>query len=358
MGAQAGLARHESPYRGRRLLTLARALVDDHPQILGMLEAGDINEHRAELITLETQDLGRDDRLVVDRAMADFLAAYPCPGDRAVADQTRRVVMRIDEAGAMRRPEKAHSRRHVTSRTFGDGTAQVNGTIADYQMVAIMGSLDERVALMRSMGDERSSAQIRADLFVERLTGQVIATSVPLAIHLVVSAESLLGDATEPAEVPGLGPIPAALARKLALASPEQGATIRRLFADTDHLVAMESTSRTFDGLLRAFITIRDRRCRTPWCDAPIRHLDHPRPAAAGGRTSLHNSQGLCESCNYVKEEPGWTAEVVSTAVIEPHIIEVTDPIGHHHSSREPPPSVDPHHGYVHRHPGVWTRAA
>ncbi len=69
IGAEVGLARHESPHRGRGLLGLARALVDDLPQTLAALERGDINEHRAQIIAEETRDLTRPDRMAVDREL-------------------------------------------------------------------------------------------------------------------------------------------------------------------------------------------------------------------------------------------------------------------------------------------------
>ncbi len=204
-GAQVGLARRESPHRGRRLLGLARGLVDHHPMVLAMLAVGEINERRAELIVTETQDLEEHDRRTADQMIAGLLCDRGGSwGDRSLQDETRRVVQRIDAAGALRRREKAHARRHVFTRSFGDGTAQVSGTIADYQMVAIMTSLEERAQAMIARGDdERSRSQIIADLFVERLTGQVTATSVPVSIEVVMPVETLLGDADEPAEVAG-----------------------------------------------------------------------------------------------------------------------------------------------------------
>ena len=45
----------------------------------------------------------------------------------------------------------------------------------------------------------------------------------------------------------------------------------------------MESTSRLFRGSLALMIRFRDQVCRTPWCEAPIRHLDHPE-GRRGGR--------------------------------------------------------------------------
>jgi hypothetical protein len=355
-----GAARHESPSRGHRLLLLARGLVDDHPEVLALLDAGEINETRAELVCAETRDLTAGDRRTADREIAARLVAEPGLGNRDVADLARRTSFRIDPTAAVRRRARGHAERHVSARAYGDGTAQVAGRVADHQMVAIMTSLEHQASLLRATGcDDRTRAQVIADLFVERLTGQATAVATPVRIDLVVSAETLLADGDEPAEVPGLGPIPASVAREMVLASPEQATVIRRLFADTDHLVAMESVSTHFHGLLRQLLELRDRRCRTPWCDAPVRHGDHVRPRARGGPTSLHNGQGLCESCNLTKEEPGWHHQVTSADVVEAHTVDVTSPTGHRYRSRAPsPPGADPRDHYAQTRPGVWTLIA
>ena len=73
VGAQVGLARHESPHRGRRLTGLAVALVDDLPHTLAALERGDINEHRAQLVADGVGDLTAADRGRVDADLADRL---------------------------------------------------------------------------------------------------------------------------------------------------------------------------------------------------------------------------------------------------------------------------------------------
>jgi hypothetical protein len=111
---------------------------------------------------------------------------------------------------------------------------------------------------------------------------------------------------------------------------------VRRLYScpDTGALVAMDINRRFFDGQLREFLITADRRCRTPWCDAPIRHLDHPIPVAQGGETSAANSQGVCEACNYSKEAPGWR-----TIPKADRVVETITPTGHRYSSR-PPPAV------------------
>lgn len=100
----------------------------------------------------------------------------------------------------------------------------------------------------------------------------------------------------------------------------------------------MDSRSRREGGLAR-FIRLRDQVCRVPWCDAPIRHTDHPEGAASGGQTSDLNAQGLCEACNYAKEAPGWSVLPVSPS---PHTVEIRTPGGQVHRSQAPLPGHVP----------------
>ncbi|WP_323792390.1 HNH endonuclease [Nocardioides sp.] len=359
MATEVGLARRESPSRGARYVKLARALVDDHPEVLALLESGELNERRAELIVDETAVLCLEDRRAADTALAHHLLDNPSLGDRDLRDAARRIVQRIDGVAAERRRARAHRGRHVAARARADGCGEVTGNVADWQMAAIMSSLSQRADVMLHEGDERTRAQLIADLFVERLAGLPGASAVPVHLDIVVGAEALLGETNEPAEVSGLGPIPAGLARRLLLASPQARTRVRRLFADTDHLIVMESSSRTFDGLLRSFIRLRDGRCRTPWCDAFIRHIDHVQDAADGGPTALHNGQGLCESCNYAKQDPGIRHQVISRAIVEPHTTRITTPAGASYHSRAPaPPGCNPQNLFIQRQPGVWTRVA
>ncbi|MEJ7833730.1 MAG: DUF222 domain-containing protein [Nocardioides sp.] len=360
-GAQVGLARHESPHRGRELLGLARALVDDLPLTLAALERGDLSERRALVIAHETRDLCANDPRLVD-AEIGASTELATLGDRRLSWAVRRIVLRVDEPGALRRRQKSVARRHVSGRLLGDGTGLISAIVSDVHYAAIMTSLRQRAAIEKRLPgnehDGRCHSQRIVDIFVERLTGQVTATSVPVNLALVVSAETLLADDPEPGDIPGFGPVPATVARKMAASSPEHQTRIRRLFrlAETDALIAMDSTAQRFDGLLADFIEIRDQLCRIPWCNAPIRHLDHVTPRRQGGLTSGPNGQGLCESCNYVKESAGWRHQTISTE-FERHEIEITTPTGRQHRSRAPDPvGREPH--WVQHRPGVWTLAA
>jgi hypothetical protein len=175
-----------------------------------------------------------------------------------------------------------------------------------------------------------------ADSLVERLTGQATAEAVPVQINLVMTDESLLTGEREPAQVQGFGPLPATLARRLVKQAPQDARRVRRLFTSptTGQLIAMESKARLFPPALAEFLVIRDQTCRTPWCDAPIRHADHVVDAAAGGPTKAVNGQSLCEACNHTKTLRGWGAK--SGAEPGPHLVHTTTPTGHTYSSRAP----------------------
>ena len=97
----------------------------------------------------------------------------------------------------------------------------------------------------------------------------------------------------------------------------------------------MESRSRCFPRGLAAFIALRDQRCRTPYCDAPIRHRDHAQPRNRGGPTSAKNGLGACERCNYAKESPGWHVTAGDESGV--HTAEFVTPTGARYHSTAPP---------------------
>jgi hypothetical protein len=207
--------------------------------------------------------------------------------------------------------------------------------------VAVYAALRKEAEAKRAQGDPRTVAQLMADILVARATGRSDEPRTPdVAIELVMPERTLLRGSHEPARITGFGPIPGLLARRLVRAADK--AWIRRLYTapETGELVAMDSRSRLFPRNLRRLVVLRDQICRTPGCNAPIRHADHVRAVARGGSTSAANGQGLCESCNYLKESPGWRLDVISSA---PHVIEITTPTGHlHHSKAPPQPGADP----------------
>jgi hypothetical protein len=159
--------------------------------------------------------------------------------------------------------------------------------------------------------------------------------------RLVMTDATLLGRDSTPGHVVGHGPVPAAIARHIARGqSVGAEAWVRRLYTSptSGEIVAMDSRRRRFDGELRHLVVLRDQFCRTPWCDAPIRHADHVEGVADGGDTSRLNGQGLCEMCNYAKAAPGWTAAAQESLGM--HTITTRTATGHTYTSTAPDPPV------------------
>ncbi len=179
-----------------------------------------------------------------------------------------------------------------------------------------------------------------ADTLVERVTGRPVDVPQPVAVNLVISDEALLGGENIPALIDGYGPIPAAVASRLiesAVTDQRSKATLRRLYRQpkSGSLVAMESRSRCFPKGLAMFIGLRDQTCRTPYCDAQIRHRDHAVPRGRGGPTHALNGLGMCAHCNFVKESPNW--QVYPSEENGVHTADFVTPTGAHYRSAAPP---------------------
>ena len=329
-GSQIALARSVSPSKGSRLLSAAKRIVGEMPCTLAALSAGRLNEDRAIWLAEGVEVLSPAERSAVDAELCGDPRRLEGLGDRAVQDAVRSCVDAIDDAAHVARVRLAESTRRVTVRRLPDSMAQLTAILPVAQAAAVEGALRQAARSARASGDGRTAGQVAADTLVERVTGQAHADAVPLRVGLVMTDASLFAGGRESAVLQGYGTITATQARGMIAAtarettgsSPGAGAAalagvwLRRLFLDpsTGELAAMESKLRRFPRALADFIETRDQRCRTPFCDAPIRHIDHVVPVAAGGDTSVENGQGLCENCNQTKEATGWEQHVVGAS--------------------------------------------
>lgn len=338
VASEIALARRDSPARGNRHLGFAKALVHEMPYTLAALERGVLTEWRATLIVRESACLDVEDRRALDAELCSESSSLDGMGDARVAAAAKAIAYRLDPHAVVDRAAKAETERTVSIRPAPDTMTYVTALLPVAQGVSVYAALRREAD---TCANGRSRGQVMADTLVERVTGRSAAVATPIAVNLVLSDEILLGGSNAPADICGYGPIPAAVARGLvssAVSDERSRATLRRLYARpvSGALVAMESRARLFPRGLAAFIRFRDQRCRTPYCDAPIRHLDHARPWVAGGPTDAGNGLGLCERCNYVKEVAGWvvTPEVDETSR---HAAEFTTPTGTRYRSGAPP---------------------
>ncbi len=255
----------------------------------------------------------------------------------------------------------AEADRRVTLRPAPEVMAQLSALLPVKDGVAVVASLKTYADGLVAGGDERTRGQIMADALVAGVTGQggfdtgsahapATGDSEPSArpsttVNLTVSDRVLLGIEDGDGWVEGYGPVPGDLAREMAA----DAEWLRRLYLtpDTGDLVTMDSRADLFPAGLALFLRLRDRTCRSRWCDAPIRHADHIVSRAEGGPTSGPNGQGVCEACNswveeprdeasrnHAKAAPGWSARPRPGPR---HTVVTRTPTGHTYESTAPP---------------------
>ena len=314
---------------------MAKALVAEMPCSMAALEAGVISEYRALIMVRETACLSREDRARVDAEVCGDLERLAGLGNKRLAAAAKRAAYAADPAAVVARASNATRDRRVSIRPAPDTMVWLTALLPVAQGVGCYAALTSAADTRRAAGDPRSRGQVMADTLVERLTGQAEATAVPVVVDLVMTDRTLLAGDAEPAHLDGYGPVPAGTARQLVDEAAQ--AWLRRLYTDPDtgQLVATESKARLFPAGLARLVRLRDQTCRTPWCDAPIRHTDHVTDHARGGETSLANGQGLCEACNHTKQAPGWRARPSPDGS---DVVELTTPTGHRYRSWAPDP--------------------
>jgi hypothetical protein len=336
---QIALACQVSPTEGSRRLGIARALWFELPATFQLLTQGRVSEYVASLVVSETRHLPAPLRRQVDQKIVT--AGIAGMGPRRAAACARTYAYAADPHGYLQRGRTQRRHRRVGLRPAPDTMAVLTGYLPVEQGVACLAALRRYTDTVRAQGDRRSRDQIMADTLVERLTGQAAAADVNIELHLLMPLTSLLDphDAT-PAEIAGYGPIPAGTAHDL-LRSSRGRRWWRRLFTSPagGPIVGGDRFRRRFDGSLGTLIRLRDRTCRDPYCDAPIRHLDHIHRRVDGGPSTLANGRGLCARGNYVREMPGWTATVTNDGRhSHPHTVTITTPTGHTYTSSAPQP--------------------
>ena len=167
---QVGLARHESPYRGRYLCGLSEVLVREMPYSMNAFLTGKISEYRASLIVKETAFLSLADRARVDQLISSDPDALALLGTRELSAASKKAAYALDPQAFLKRHQKALSDRYVSLRPAPDGMTFLTALIPLKQGVRILATLTRVAASAKASGDERGKGQIMADALMHRLT--------------------------------------------------------------------------------------------------------------------------------------------------------------------------------------------
>ena len=351
---QVALARRITPKQASDEVALHRVLLGSLPRTSGLLEAGEISEYAARRVAENVLVLEEEDRTRVDIDLADQL---PSVTASRAGDLARARAQELDADAAVRRHQRAVADRRVSLQPAVDGMSILRATLPVKDGVAVLKVLTEAASSAKAAGDPRTKGQIMADTLTASACGLESPDDIPVEIQLLMTDMTLLADEEATAWIEG-HPLPGRVARDLALGVPtlpppahvaadapapppeisSAARWIRRLYADAKvgDLTEVDGRRRLFRGQVRRFILLRDQRCRTPWCDAPIHDIDHAHRFADGGSTDADNGVGHCQRFNLVKEMPGWESTVDPASDDRPHRLTIRTPTGHIYQSTSP----------------------
>ncbi|MFE0019721.1 DUF222 domain-containing protein [Amycolatopsis sp. NPDC059021] len=305
--AELALAAGLTVRQAERKLSLAEALVHRLPRTLAAMEEGELDELKASKIAEVTAVLSDEAARRVDEIIVHRLAGKNSSTLRRAVNG---VVMTVDPDGYERRARARRQTRQVRLHHEDETMSSLTAKLPVEQAGAIYASVDRAARKLRRLpGEERTTEQLRADVFAERLlAARGGDASIRADIHVYVDLLTLAGLNNEPAEVAGYGPIPPWLARQIAT---EPSSTWRRLITDpeTGQLLSVGRHKYRPPADLDSFIRVRDRECGTPGCQRPAQfaELDHVEDwHAKKGETSADNLGGRCGFHHKVKNEPGW----------------------------------------------------
>jgi hypothetical protein len=205
--------------------------------------------------------------------------------------------------------------RYLRNWTDGDGAVRFDARMtpdAGARLVAAVKAESDRLAdQARRAGHDEPRSAIAADALVHLACGDARSDvdGAPDAsphhgpgtmIHVRVDHGALMRGKLEPGEVceiPGIGPLPVAVARRLAVDS-----ILDILVTDGTDVTAVAHGGRTIPAPLRRALCERDPVCVIPGCDvADGLEIDHVTPFAEGGEASMANLARLCHWHHYLK---------------------------------------------------------
>ncbi|MEV8240641.1 DUF222 domain-containing protein [Microbacterium testaceum] len=318
-------------------ISRAMTLVDDYPITLSAWEQGAIT--RAHVHTI--LDIGAPLPTEV-RAEFDTLAVATADGLSPGRLRTRLAALAesLQPTTISERHQRGRETRCIRVVTGQDGMSDLIATLPTILAVGIYDRLTQQARTLidargdtpTSATDERTTAQVRADILADLLLtaapdadptrvddGPGTLGAIRGRVQVVVPALTMLDpqhENTEPAELIGHGPIAADTARTLAesttvpwdrvITHPITGAV---LHTDT------YQRSAAIDRYLRA----RDRHCRWPGCTVPaIRsEVDHTLDYALGGNTDVGNLSHLCQRHHTQKQFTRWSVRQLPDGILE-----------------------------------------
>ena len=300
--------------RAETELSLAMDLHERHPGVLAALDRGTIDVARARTIIRGTEHLDEDTASRIGTMVLED-AEHLTTGE--INARVRALAAAADTEAASLRFANALDQRRVVLDPTTAGTANVLGMdLSPDDAAAATRRINRLARRARTEGDDRTSDQVKADVFIDLLLGRSVRTkdmrngassNGAADLEIRVDLTTLIGLDDTGAELAGYGPIIAEIARDVA--SRDGGCwTYTVIDPVTGSNTASGPIRRRPNAEQRRSVRSRRPTCVFPGCRAPAVDcdLDHTRSWASGGATSEANLAPLCRHDHRIKGEADW----------------------------------------------------
>jgi hypothetical protein len=250
----------------------------------------------------------------------------------------QKLIITADPAAAKDRYEKKLTERMVICEPTDAGTANIYGLdLPADEANAAMSRINRLAHHAKRNGDRRGIDQIRADIFLDLLTGthhHYGSGGEQTVAEIRAQLPTLMGLDDHPGEIPGWGPVIADVTRQL-IGNADKA---EWLFAieHQGQLLDVITTKRRPTAAQKRIVETRDPTCVFPGCRMPARQsdLDHQNPWALTHQTRTSRLEPLCRHHHQLKHQ-SWKLEEHPT---RPGYHTWTSPLGHTYTTGPDPP--------------------
>ncbi|MEV6605998.1 DUF222 domain-containing protein [Kutzneria sp. NPDC051319] len=259
-------------------------VVETLPRLFDQLRRGEIDARRLEVVHERIRHL--PESAMASRVEESLVEVASGLNRNQLARRVTKLVAEVDPEGYGRRCQRAKAERRVEFKPLPDGMAQLKAVLGAVEARMAYGLLNQDVAELPS--DERTTDQKRADAFLDRFLATTAERQVQ--VNVTIPIETLIGLTEDPGLLDGYGPIPAEMARELAMQGPWRGI----LLDEYRHAAAISTKRYRPTAPMREMVKAHGGGvCTAPGCCNPIRELDHVIPWPKG-KTTATQLKGLC----------------------------------------------------------------
>ncbi|MCI0542983.1 MAG: HNH endonuclease [Actinobacteria bacterium] len=306
-------------------------LLDRFRPVRDLLSRGVIDLRRARVIVEALAGIDKNSAgAILDRV----LPFAPDLTTGQLRARVRRLTMESNPEQARMDYATGLETRRVVVEANPDGTANLLAmSLSPRSVMSIRRRLERLARRARTPGDERTADQRRADVFVDLLSGgNTVEGRNAGGVDIVVDLTTLVGLDERPGHIPGYGPVIAEIAREVV---DDQVDTVwNYTVTDQGRPLATGTIHRRPTTAMKRHVRARYQTCVFPGCRMPAHQsdLDHHRPWAGGGPTTVANLAPLCRYHHNLRNH-GWSYQRMPDDAIV-----WTSPLGHHYTTCTDPP--------------------